>query len=215
MLEIGCGVGFDAYRLIEAGAEYTGIDLTPENAERTRRHLMLFGHSVNVMTADAENLPFPDGTFDVGFSNGVLHHTPNMDRALAEAGRVLRPGGHLWLILYHRNSAFYWLTLYLEHYLLRQDFRRYPRFADRVAAIEYTTSGAAPIVHALGRGDLRALLERAGFTDSRMWVRKLNREDLPTLPGLRRLWRHVPQSWLDSAGRHIGWYLIAQARKPG
>ena len=56
VLEIGCGVGFDAYNIIREGATYTGIDITPENIERTKIHLGYFGLEGEILEADAENL---------------------------------------------------------------------------------------------------------------------------------------------------------------
>ncbi len=88
---MGCGAGFDAYRFMDSGARYTGVDITPENIERTKTHLGFYGFSPTVVQADAEHLPFSDATFDIVFSNGVLHHTPDMRAAFAEAFRVLKP----------------------------------------------------------------------------------------------------------------------------
>jgi ubiquinone/menaquinone biosynthesis C-methylase UbiE len=66
------------------------------------------GLDIEWMEADAEDLPFDDGSFDLVYSWGVLHHTPQMDRALAEAQRVLAPGGGLRIMLYNRRS---WVAL--------------------------------------------------------------------------------------------------------
>jgi len=93
VLEIGCGAGFDAYNFITRGAVYTGIDITPENIKRTTKHLSLYSLIGEIYEADAEKLPFPDESFDVVYSNGVLHHTPDIEKAFSEAFRVLRKGG--------------------------------------------------------------------------------------------------------------------------
>src|SRR5205814_2117072 len=69
-------------------------------------------------TADAENLPFSDESFDVVFSYGVLHHTPDTVRAYAEAWRVLRKGGELRTMIYHSPSVAV-INLWLYHGLLK------------------------------------------------------------------------------------------------
>ena len=79
--------------------------------------------------------------------------------------------------------------------------------------IEYTTSKELPVVRVYSGRSLRQLLKDAGFTVESTWVRKLNHEDLPAIPFVARLWKHIPQSWLDSLGQRWGWYLIAKARK--
>ncbi len=106
VLEIGHGPGFDALTLLKNGANYTGIDITPENVVRTKQHLKFFGFEPDVSAGDAESLSFTDKSFDIVYSNGVLHHTPNIERSFAEAARVLKPGGDFYVILYHRNSIF-------------------------------------------------------------------------------------------------------------
>jgi len=176
-------------------------------------HLALYGLKPWVARADAESLPFAPGRFDVVFSNGVLHHTPDIVRSLREAHRVLKAGGEFWAILYHRNSIYYWFTLFLVEHLLYRGFRR-RSFKERLSMIEYTTSDARPLVNVYGRREVRRMLRNAGFAVEALWVRKLVVEDLPGLPVVGRLWKHVPRSWLDAAGRLFGWYVIARARRP-
>lgn len=212
VLELGCGAGYDAYSFARAGARYVGIDITAENVERTRAHLRLMGLDGDVRQADAEDLPFDDEAFDSIYSNGVLHHTPDISRALAEAERVLAPGGDIYLIVYHRDSAFHWLTLYLWGWWLQGDRNRYASFQDRLARIEHRTAVAAPLVNVYSRSEVRRVLRAAGFEPTRLSVRKLVHEDLPM--GQRWPVRSIPQSVLDTFGRALGWYVVAHARKP-
>jgi ubiquinone/menaquinone biosynthesis C-methylase UbiE len=104
VLEIGVGLGTDHVQFARAGARLTGIDLTEKGVELVRRRLMLEGLSSDLRTADAEQLPFPDQSFDVVYSWGVLHHTPDTPRAVREAIRVLRPGGRICVMLYARHA---------------------------------------------------------------------------------------------------------------
>lgn len=214
VLEIGCGAGYDAFELMRNGAVYTGVDLAPENCERVIRHLGYFGFRPNVRVADAEALPFEAESFDDVFSNGVLHHTPDLDLAISEAFRVLRPGGRFFLIVYNRDSVFHWITLFLADQVVKGGFRK-RTLAERRSMIEYTTATERPLVNVYSRGQLKRHLRAAGFDVVRICVRKLVAEDLPSLPLVRSLWRRIPQRVLDSIGRLFGWYVIAEARKPG
>ena len=213
LLEIGCGAGYDAYEFARFGADYTGIDLVPENIHRTKVHLGLYGLKADVREADAEDLPFPDSSFDVVFSNGVLHHTPDIAQAFSEVSRVLQPGGEFWVLLYNRDSVFYWLTLGLFDHVLRRGYRR-RSFQERLAMIENPgVSDELPLVNVFSRRQVRRLL--GDFTEVHISVRKLVPEDFPYLPKVgQRPFERIPQRWLDRLGHMAGWYVIASARKP-
>jgi len=107
VLEIGCGLGTDGAQFAQAGADYTGIDLTDAAIELARKRFELFNLSGTFQTDDAERLSFPNDSFDLVYSHGVLHHTPDIKAAITEIYRVLRPGGRAEVMLYHRNSYNY------------------------------------------------------------------------------------------------------------
>jgi ubiquinone/menaquinone biosynthesis C-methylase UbiE len=104
VLEIGVGLGTDHIQFARARAELHGIDLTQRSIELVRQRLELEGLPSDLQTADAEALPFADARFDVVYSWGVLHHTPDTPRAIAEACRVLRPGGRICVMVYSRHA---------------------------------------------------------------------------------------------------------------
>ncbi len=107
VLEIGCGLGTDGAQFAEAGADYTGVDLTEAAVALARKRFELFGLPGHFQTADAENLDFAADSFDLVYSHGVLHHTPETAQAIREIHRVLRPGGRAVVMLYHRGSYNY------------------------------------------------------------------------------------------------------------
>lgn len=211
VLELGCGPGYDAFTFCKNGADYTGLDITPLNLLRTRQHLNFYDLHPNVLIGDAENLMFADGDFDIVFSNGVLHHTPDIQKSFREAYRVLKSGGEFQVIIYHRDSIVYWINYWLIQHILRGKFRK-QSFQDTLAAVEYTSSDERPLVNAYSRRQVRQLLKKAGFSVETVKVRKLLQEDLPT-NALRIIWKRIPQSWLNQVGKLFGWYVIAIARK--
>jgi SAM-dependent methyltransferase len=94
-LELGAGTGYFSLNLLQAGviSQATCTDISAgmvEVLERNARELEL---DVDARVADAEDLPFEDGSFDLVFGHAVLHHLPDLDRAWREIHRVLRPGG--------------------------------------------------------------------------------------------------------------------------
>jgi ubiquinone/menaquinone biosynthesis C-methylase UbiE len=114
VLEVGCGAGSDLLRFAKAGARVTGIDLSPRSASLAKTRLRLYNCAGNVLIADAEKLPFKTDSFDLVYSWGVLHHTPDTQQALKEVCRVTRPGGEICIMLYHRHSLVA-LQLYLMY----------------------------------------------------------------------------------------------------
>jgi ubiquinone/menaquinone biosynthesis C-methylase UbiE len=111
VLEIGCGCGSEAEHFARAGARYTAVDLTNAALRITRRRFQLANLDGRFVHGDAENLPFADGSFDLVYSHGVLHHTPDTPRTIREVYRVLSPGGRAVVMLYYRDSFNYHVNL--------------------------------------------------------------------------------------------------------
>jgi ubiquinone/menaquinone biosynthesis C-methylase UbiE len=174
-LEIGTGTGYFSLNLMQLGAleRVTATDISPGMLATLRESAGRLGAEVRTVETDAERLPFDNASFDLVFGHAVLHHIPDLERALAEFHRVLRPGGEL-------------------------AFCGEPsRYGDLLAALPKRSAGAvAPLwrlavgaparsaanghdhsagrlehevdVHAFASGTLSAQLEGAGFSDVRV-----------------------------------------------
>lgn len=197
VLDVGCGQGIDLIGFARAGANVTGVDLTPRHVELAQAHLAALDLPGHVVEGDAERLPFPDATFDRVTSNGVLHHTPDMPAALAEIQRVLRPGGEARISLYHRGSLHYWLWQ-----------RLYERRRGPLRNVEHSSVDAHPLVRVNSRRELRYLLKQAGLVDVRILVRHFHWGDVPF--GYLLEGRVRAPEWI---GRVAGWYVIGVCRK--
>jgi SAM-dependent methyltransferase len=113
ILDAGTGSGVDAAMFAECEGTVIAIDLSPEAALATYRHLGLLPN-VHVLQADLTRLPFPPGVFDFVSCDQVLHHTPNTADAFASLVRHVRAGGHLGLYVYKRKGA---IREYVDDYL--------------------------------------------------------------------------------------------------
>src|SRR5688572_12293061 len=147
LLAIGCGMGTDLLQFARGGARCTGIDLTPRSVEITRHRFALYGARGSFMISDGERLPFPDESFDVVYSNGVLHHTPDTAGAVREIYRVLRPGGIAKVMLYYRHSLNYWGEMILHRGVLRGELLR-GRSPEEIMSrwVEYSEKEGRPLV---------------------------------------------------------------------
>ncbi|HST80698.1 MAG TPA: methyltransferase domain-containing protein [Kineosporiaceae bacterium] len=94
-LEIGAGTGFFSLNLKQAGVldEVHVSDVSAGMVESAQRNARGLGFEVEGAVAAAENLPYEDGTFDLVIGHAVIHHIPDVESALREVLRVLRPGG--------------------------------------------------------------------------------------------------------------------------
>jgi len=108
VLEVGFGAGTDFIQWLRAGAIASGIDLTPEGLDNLTHRIGVYQlpPPESIQVADAEKLPFESNRFDLGYSFGVLHHTPNTEVAIQELVRVVRPGVEFKIMLYNRYSVF-------------------------------------------------------------------------------------------------------------
>ncbi len=205
VLEIGCGAGYDAYQFCKAGAEYTGIDITPDNPIIAKKHLDYCGLEGKFFEMDVEKLSLPE-QYDYIFSFGVLHHTPNMSKALENMHAYVKDSGEVQIIVYYKYSIFYLLHLMVFDWLLSGKFLKMS-LKDRLSQIEFTTSSCKALVNVYGKNELKKICSKAGFKVIKTDIRKLNREDLPHIPGVSRLYRFIPNSWLYFLSKRFGWYL--------
>jgi len=206
LLEIGCGMGTDLLQFARGGAHCTGIDLTPRSVEITRHRFRLYDADGTFMLSDGEHLPFRNESFDVVYSNGVLHHTPDTAGAIREVHRVLRPGGTAKVMLYHRNSLNYWIEIVLRRGVLGAEFLR-GRSAEEIMSrvIEFSEHEARPLVKVYSRKEARELfgLFKAVTVD----VEQLTRAELRFLSPL------VSESMFERLRKRIGWNVIVTAVK--
>ena len=206
LLEIGCGMGTDLLQFARGGASCTGVDLTPRSVEITRHRFALYGQQGSFMISDGERLPFKANSFDVVYSNGVLHHTPDTEGAINEVHRILRPDGVAKVMLYHRNSLNYWVEIVLRRGIFGAEYLR-GRSSEEIMSrvIEFSEREARPLVKVYSRKQARALFSQ--FKDVRVDVEQLVRAELRFLSPL------VSDSLFEKLARSIGWNVIITARK--
>jgi len=109
VLEVGCGIGTAAQSFVEAGANYTGIDLSDYSIELAKQRFQLFNLSGGFAVDNIENpqTVAKEPTYDLIYSFGVLHHTPDVDAAIRNIYQMLKPGGEFKLMMYAKRSYKY------------------------------------------------------------------------------------------------------------
>ena len=234
VLEIGCGLGTDGAQFAKAGADYTGVDLTEAAVELARSRFELFDLPGKFQTADAENLEFADETFDLVYSHGVLHHTPDTAKSIREIYRVLRPGGRAIVMLYHRGSYNYRINISVLRRAGAQLLRREPgiKLVHRITGepldslreharlirtekatylkpeefLSQNTDGAGnPLARVYSRREARELFK--DFSEVTLKTYFLNKRRLPLVGRL------LPRSLESLLASRWGWHLWIYATK--
>lgn len=234
VLEIGTGLGTDGARWAAEGARYTGVDLTPEATRFASENFRVRGLTGRFLNLDAETLPFENGSFDIVYSHGVIHHTPRTERVVSEIHRVLRPGGRAIVMVYHKSSCNYHVNIMLFRRLgisllllpggarlarlltgerpevfeghLKAFREKGLRYLSRPEFLSANTDGPGnPLSKVYTRRTGRELFK--DFASVKTEVRYLNRRRLPFI-GPR-----LPEPLHDWLSRRWGWHLYIFAQK--
>ncbi len=104
ILEVGCGIGTELVNFTRHSGLVTGIDMSNTSLRLAKLNLRLNNIEAIVSRGDAENLSFPDNSFDMVYSYGVLHHTVDTQKGINEVYRVLKSGGKAIIMLYSKWS---------------------------------------------------------------------------------------------------------------
>ncbi len=170
VLEIGVGLGADHQKFAESGADLYGIDNTERAIVNTRKRLQLFNLSSKLEVADAENLHFSDNFFDIVYSWGVIHHSPDTSGAINEIYRVLKPGGEAKIMIYHTKS-FVGYMLWIRYALLTlKPFTSlkqiYSKYLESPGTKAYTVKEAKLLLKQFKKVDIKTLLTHGDILSS-------------------------------------------------
>jgi SAM-dependent methyltransferase len=194
VLEVGCGAGVDLARFARGGAAVTGVDIASSAIDLARANFEQQGLRGELQVANGEQLPFPDGSFDLVYAHGVVQYTSDPKRLVEECRRVLAPGGEAIFQVYNRLS---WLNALSK--LMK-------------VGLEHDE---APVLLKFRIGEFRRLL--AGFDQVRIVP-----ERFPVKSRLHGGWKGAMYNRLFVGTfntlprplvRRFGWHLLAFCRK--
>ena len=211
VLEIGVGMGADYLEWLKAGAHAIGLDFTPRAVGHTARRCALADRRSLLAVADGELLPFADGSFDLVYSWGVAHHSPDTAAVFREVARILRPGGVARIAIYHYPSwgAFLiWARAALLHGKIFQPVRSVvANNLESPGTKLFTLREARELCRPfsrildlrsqLGLGDLMSMKPSAKYAD----------------PLSRLIFKVYPRWFIRRLGNRWGGYLLIECEK--
>ena len=216
VLEVGVGAGADFQNWCRHAAHATGVDLTERAISLTGERLQLNcvpPEKYKLLSTDAENLPFDDNSFDIVYSWGVLHHTPDTRRAFEEVFRVLKPGGSVKAMIYH-DPSWTGLMLYIQHALMRG----HPSRKIKEVVFEHLES---PGTKTYTVGEARQFLGEIGFCNVELTTRLGPGDLLMIKPSkkydsafFKMIWKIYPRWFVRLMGDRYGLSLLIAASKP-
>ena len=175
VLEVGLGYGSLGEAIARRGAEYHGLDIADGPVRMMRHRLAMLGDAgeERIVQGSAADMPFEDATFDYVYSIGCLHHTGALAKSIEEVRRVLVPGGHAVVMLYHAGSARQLLKVRLPAAVSRLRGRPGPSREDTLRMYDTDSSGAAaPHTDFVSRRMVRHLFGR--FAEVRIETRNFD-----------------------------------------
>lgn len=211
VLEIGVGLGADHERFARGGAILSGVDLTERGIDHARRRLAQAGLHSELKVGDAERLDFADDTFDLVYSWGVIHHTPDTPRAAREVLRVLKPGGSFRVMIYNKYSMI-GLMLWARYGLLAgKPWRRlediYATHLESLGTKAYTKAEAAELFKGAEALRIHTVLTHGDLLESEAGQRHRGR----LLDMARKIW---PRRIIRALAPQAGLFMLIAGRKP-
>ncbi len=212
VLEIGCGIGTAAIGFARHGALVSAVDLSKNSLTLAKQRAEIYGLSdrIQFYQANAEDLTnvVPIEAYDLVYSFGVIHHTPNPSKVLEQIRSYVKVGSKVKIMVYYRYS---WKVFWI---LLTQGEGRFWRLSELVAENSEAQTGC-PITYIYSRNEICKLLESHGFHATDIWVDHIFPYSIPEYVNYEyvREWyfRWMPPSlfhWLES---QIGWHLCVTA----
>lgn len=194
VLDLGCGAGIDSAEFIRHGARVVSLDFTNTGVKATQALLKEAGLSGIVVQADARALPFKSHTFDCVYCFGVLHHIPQIEKALAQIHRVLKPTGNIMAMLYHRDSLLYAYSIMYLHGVREKLLGKYTQ--NEILSWYSERNEGCPYTMAYTKDEARNLFEC--FFEN---IQTETRYNVIDLPGRRKV-----KVTMDTNA--LGWHLI-------
>jgi len=198
VLEIGCGIGTDAVNFSRSGALYSGIELSEESLQITKDRFGVFALDGEFIEGNIEDLDlsiFPE-KFDLIYSFGVLHHTPNLNKALSQIRTLCHSNTKFKVMVYAKNS---WKQKMIDAGLDQPE-----------------AQWGCPIANSYERNEITEVFKTSGFE-----IEKITQAHIfPYVVQDYKKYQYTKEKWFESMPEEVfnvletsfGWHMLIDAK---
>jgi len=201
VLEVGCGIGTEGVLFARGGAKYTGFELSTKSLDICKQRFSVFGLGGEFFDGSAETLTThlpPGKAYDLVYSFGVIHHTPNPKACIQQIRKVMKPDGELRIMLYAAES---WKTYMIE-----------------IGLDQPEAQYGCPIAFTFTRDEIKELLHPEFRVDESLEIKQFHifpYQIGPYKKGLfvKEPWfEAMPKQMFDQLQEKLGWHLLITAK---
>ena len=149
-------MGADLQKFAESGSKVYAIDAAESSFNTLKKRFDLINKTFNFKVADFRSIPFENSKFDLVYSFGVLHHSPWIKEGISEASRVLKPNGHLIIMLYHKGFKYYIKKIFFRGIIQGKLFKKNIKEIINTYTEEF---GGSPTTLVFSRNEAKILLK--------------------------------------------------------
>ena len=214
ILEIGCGIGTDTINFIRAGARITAVDISSKSISIAKRRAKVFKlkNDVKFFVHNAEKLSkfLPSETYDLIYSFGVVHHTPNPERLIQQFAYFSHKGTILKIMVYNHYS---WRVVQI---ILKSGLKIFQGLGNAIAENSEAQTGC-PVTHTFSKREIRKLLEQNGFSIKEISINHIFPYDVSSYRKYKykKIWyfRWMPSSIFRILEKFLGWHICITAER--
>lgn len=197
VLEVGCGIGTAAQSFMQAGAIYTGIDVSPKSILIANQRMDVFHLRGEVRIDDIQRCQLKDDEYDLVYSFGVLHHIADLSSALKNIHKTLKVHGEFKLMMYAKNS---WKNACIE-----------------AGLDQFEAQSGVPIANTYTNDEIECILRQHGFTDVTIKQDHIFQWSIPEYKNYeykKEPWfATMPEELVRTLETKFGWHLLIKCRK--